>query len=665
MSIRAFVPGDRGEGEATWDVASILAGITLPSIEPFGCDNAVLAGLPLNTPVPVPDPEPLSQLSLARQVYDAGLLGLAAVKRLEDAVAGCKARLVAQVCGAAAVEMTACGLDGWQRQIAGGSTVTELALVLAIPERTAAVLEHHAVELLASHPQVLAGVEAGDFSFRHATIMVDEMGLLKESPAVTARDVEVFEGKLMHLVVNTTAVAFAGKARRARERMHPETMRTRTKEAFSQRKMSCEPGKDGMSWLTLQLPTVSACAIYTHCTRLARAIKAQAHAAHRAASAAGAAGTGQGGPDLREHRTLEQLRVDTATILLLGQHLPTMANTAASSNTAGTARTNLHGTDPHGTNRHGTSPGTTRPAGSGSAGTGAGSELAEDADLPPWLHAIPNNPANGQGAAMPATTDPGVAVRAGDEALSGQWEGDGSGYVRGVVDGIVEDSFQEYREQLETLSRSKVMVDPPLPQALVLVTVPVLGLLGLTDEPAELPGPQGGPLSQDVARKLLATSPTFLRVLTDPVSGAALPLQPQRYRLPDAEKAVLQALAGGCYMPNCPNPVMDTELDHLRAFEFGGASTMANLSPACLRHHTLRHLKDDKNRHGQRRCINEPERNNIRVRGWTPQQTSDGRIGWITPTGTYQPPLNTDPPRPMYPPWLKNLINKATQTRRQ
>ena len=54
MSIREVFPGDRG-GEATADVASLLAGITLPSIEPFGSDNAELVGLPPLLLYPLPE----------------------------------------------------------------------------------------------------------------------------------------------------------------------------------------------------------------------------------------------------------------------------------------------------------------------------------------------------------------------------------------------------------------------------------------------------------------------------------------------------------------------------------------------------------------------------------------------------------------------------------
>lgn len=174
MSIREVFPGDRG-GEATADVASLLAGITLPSIEPFGSDNAELVGLPplLLYPLPeadlepdsgsIPEPEPRSVLSVARGVRDAGLAALAEVKRLEDAVAGRKARLVARVAGAAAVEASVVALDAFQRGVSSAGLVTEVAFALGIPEPSAASLLEHSVVLLRERPVVLAGLEAGSF----------------------------------------------------------------------------------------------------------------------------------------------------------------------------------------------------------------------------------------------------------------------------------------------------------------------------------------------------------------------------------------------------------------------------------------------------------------------------------------------------------------------
>ncbi len=711
MSIREQVPGDRG-GTATQDVAAVLAAVTVPSIEPFGTDTPVLVGLPLYIPIPVPDPEPASVVGIAREVYDQGLHALGVLKKLEDALSACKASLVARVVGAAGVEAGVIGLDSWQRGVMESSALTHLGLVLGIPERTAAVLAHHSTELVDSHPRVLAGLSNGLFSFRHATVMMDEFGTLNEHGDISDEKLLLFEDRLLKLVLNTTVACFQAKARRARESMFPATMATRTKEAFRQRTMTCLPGKDGMSWLTLYVPTLAAEGIYTNCTRLARALKADANTAQ---SHADQAGTGQ---DCREYRTLTQLRADVGATLLLGPP-PTNTNSntgaragaragagAGAGGSAGGGEGSVGGDGLHdrvntsdGNNAwfggvriaeeeapwHYTGPRTSPNPSSNTSpnpGSSTGPHTAAAPELNPKLnpelnpevapgwtavdgesfaHTTANNPTSQpfSGTVLPETS--GSVV--GDEVLVGELVGDGSGFIDGVVDGIFEDPQGEYLRQLEAVAHSKVITDPPLPKALILLKVPVLGLLGITDEPAELAGPLAGPVPENIARLLLAQSTTFLRVLTDPITGEALPAQPQRYTLKEAEKLVLQALAGHCYVANCPNPVIDTDLDHLEAFEFGGQSSMMNLRPACKRHHTMKHFKDDKNRDGQRRCINEPERNNIRLRGWTPQPTSDGRIGWITPSGTYQEPPEEDTPRPRYPKWLKKLITKQLKKR--
>ena len=272
MSSRAEFPGGRGVG-ATQDVAAVLAAMTLPSIEPFGPDTPALAGLPAFIPCPVPVPEPPSRVGLARDVYDSAIAGLAALKRVEDATAACKAALVARLMGAADVEGAGVGLDAWQSGVAHSSACTDLALTLCIPERTAAALAHHSTALLSTHQPTLAALQAGQLSYRHAALIVDECHTLNETLTITAADVSAFEQRLLALAPGTTASGFAAKARRARETTHPETRTTATKQAYHRRTMTLEPGRDGMSWLTLHLPTISAEAAWVHCTRTARTIK--------------------------------------------------------------------------------------------------------------------------------------------------------------------------------------------------------------------------------------------------------------------------------------------------------------------------------------------------------------------------------------------------------
>ncbi|WP_425860198.1 HNH endonuclease [Arthrobacter sp. TWP1-1] len=798
MSSRECFPGDRGD-EATQDVAALLAGITLPSVEPFGSDSPTLVGLEGHFPFPVPVPEPLTRLVVARGVYDAGIAALLVVKGLEDALAACKAALMDRILGAASVEAVAMELDPWQSGIAESSAVTNMALVLRIPEVTAAALAHHSVDLLRHHPDTYAALEAGVLSWRHACIMLNEIGTLQETLGVTGEDVAGFEARLLVLAVGSTAAGFASKARRARESLFPGSISVRVKKAFAQRRLSCESGRDGMSWMTFYLPTVAAEPIMTRCTRIARAIKDDARREHRAANHAhrGEEGAGE---DLLEHRTLAQLRVDIAAQLLMGQDLPsnsyTNPTTTNPSTNAGSFASDAFTSDtstadpfagdtskpssgaggggffrsgsPHGarqdtggqgfggpesgaptsgelpgeslgrSGRHnGASQGT---SGQDSSGQNPGDQGFGGVRLideePVWAHRDPEqptgriptpgdgteantNPASECGAANPASppADPlePPAERPSGEApdrgpggplleepespeppevlcgqllaglpeepptgelsgdlpvdedgvvlLVGEVVGDGSGYVDGVVDGVVEDPGQEYLNQLKELRVGGVVAGPRLPQAIVLVTVPLMGLLNLTEEPGELVGPGGGPIPADIARELLAGSSTFLRVFTDPVTGEMLPLNPERYTLREAEREVLRAMAGSCYFPNCSNPILDTEFDHLVPFERGGKTTRENARPACRKHHGLKHFKDDKDKHGAYRRFKEPQREGIRIRGWTPTLTQDGRVGWITPTGAYEPPQEEQTRPTRYPRWLKKRITWQRITR--
>ncbi|WP_425863194.1 HNH endonuclease [Arthrobacter sp. TWP1-1] len=759
MSSRECFPGDRGD-EATQDVAALLAGITLPSIEPFGSDNPALAGLEGHFPFPVPVPEPLTRLVVARGVYDAGIAALLVVKGLEDALAACKAALMDRILGAASVEAVAMELDSWQSGIAESSAVTNMALVLRIPEVTAAALAHHSVDLLRHHPDTYAALDSGVVSWRHACIMLNEITTLQETAGVTGEDVAGFEARLLVLAVGSTAAGFASKARRARESLFPGSISVRVKKAFAQRRLSCESGRDGMSWMTFYLPTVAAEPIMTRCTRIARAIKDDARREHRAANyarrnEAGQCATGQGGAgeggsreDLLEHRTLAQLRVDIAAQLLMGQDLPSNSYTNPTTNpspspfTADTSRPSSGaggGSFFRSGSLNGASQGT---SGQGSSGQSPGDQGFGGVRLideePVWAHRDPGQPTGriptpgdgtevnnnlaGECGAMkaaspaadpleppaepspderpskeapdhwlgnppeepespeqpeplcgqlldglpeePPTEEPSTGELSGDlpvdedgvVLLVGEVVGDGSGYVDGVVDGVVEDPGQEYLDQLAGLRVGGVVAGLPLPQAIVLVTVPLMGLLNLTDEPGELVGPGGGPIPADIARELLAGSSTFLRVFTDPVTGEMLPLNPERYTLREAEREVLRAMAGSCYFPNCSNPILDTEFDHLVPFERGGKTTRENARPACRKHHGLKHFKDDKDKHGVYRRFKEPQREGVRIRGWTPTLTQDGRVGWITPTGAYEPPQEEQTRPTRYPRWLKKRI---------
>ena len=84
------------------------------------------------------------------------MLALGAVKVLEDALAACKAGIVDRVMGAARVEEGTVELDPWQRGIAQSSAITNMALVLRIPEVTASSLVYHCMDLRDHFPDTMA-----------------------------------------------------------------------------------------------------------------------------------------------------------------------------------------------------------------------------------------------------------------------------------------------------------------------------------------------------------------------------------------------------------------------------------------------------------------------------------------------------------------------------
>ncbi|WP_349035405.1 HNH endonuclease [Pseudarthrobacter sp. SORGH_AS 212] len=172
----------------------------------------------------------------------------------------------------------------------------------------------------------------------------------------------------------------------------------------------------------------------------------------------------------------------------------------------------------------------------------------------------------------------------------------------------------------------------PAPKADVLVTVPLLALLGITDEPADLDG--YGPIPAAMARKLVADGATsFYRVLVDPRDGAPLEIGRTSYRLTEAMKRWIRMRDGHCTFPGCTNPSTDNETDHLTAWQHHGTTGISNLAQLCPKHHRLKH--------------------NSR---WTPTPaTGTEPPGWTSPTGRHYPGQHPHPQQPHWPPALLEL----------
>jgi hypothetical protein len=145
-------------------------------------------------------------------------------------------------------------------------------------------------------------------------------------------------------------------------------------------------------------------------------------------------------------------------------------------------------------------------------------------------------------------------------------------------------------------------------RATVLVTVPVLTLLGASDEPATLEG--YGPIDAGTARWLAAQAPSFMRLLTHPETGVALSLGRTRYAVPRDLRTWLRVRDGTCRFPGCSRAARSCEVDHTDDWQYGGETRYDNLAHLCKSHHNLKHHT-----------------------GWRVEQVGGGVLEWTSPLG--------------------------------
>ncbi|WP_187432425.1 HNH endonuclease signature motif containing protein [Agromyces mariniharenae] len=153
------------------------------------------------------------------------------------------------------------------------------------------------------------------------------------------------------------------------------------------------------------------------------------------------------------------------------------------------------------------------------------------------------------------------------------------------------------------------------------VTVPVLTLLGLDDEPAELEG--YGPIDPETARLLTVHAPWIRRILVHPETGAVVSYGRERYRVPADLAGLVRFRDGQCRFPGCSRPATHADLDHTTAFARGGTTSATNLAALCEPHHHLKHESR-----------------------WRVLQEPGGVMRWTSPAGHV---LRTLPERPFMP----------------
>lgn len=142
----------------------------------------------------------------------------------------------------------------------------------------------------------------------------------------------------------------------------------------------------------------------------------------------------------------------------------------------------------------------------------------------------------------------------------------------------------------------------------VMVTVPVLTLLGNSDEPGSLDG--YGPIDADTARELARHAPSFTRLLTHPETGAVLSVGKQQYTVPVDMRRWLLVRDATCRFPGCSRSAKHSHIDHTTAWVHDGETRTENLAHLCPKHHKLKHET-----------------------AWSVRNGEDGVLTWVSPSG--------------------------------
>ena len=123
-------------------------------------------------------------------------------------------------------------------------------------------------------------------------------------------------------------------------------------------------------------------------------------------------------------------------------------------------------------------------------------------------------------------------------------------------------------------------------RAQVILSVPVLTLLGQSNQPATLDG--WIPIDPVTARRLVGTVTSVTRILTHPETGATLSVGRRRYKVPKDLRTYLQIRDLTCRFPGCEQPAQLSDIDHTLDWQFGGETRAGNLACLCPGHHTLK-----------------------------------------------------------------------------
>ncbi|MDQ1215160.1 HNH endonuclease signature motif containing protein [Microbacterium arborescens] len=207
------------------------------------------------------------------------------------------------------------------REMALRGIAAELAGVFVTTDRTLQRRIDEARDLVENYPVTMAAWEAGRIVRGHVRV-IQEVGCL-----VPAAERAEFERVAIERCEGERPNRVREALRMIAERMHPRTFTERHEEAAAGRCVRVQPSSDGMSDLIATLPTVIADGIVDRLTRQAREIinaRAQADGVRaevgdeaESAEGDGDEAVGGGSSFIDDARTIDQVRADVFSDLLL------------------------------------------------------------------------------------------------------------------------------------------------------------------------------------------------------------------------------------------------------------------------------------------------------------------------------------------------------------
>ena len=113
--------------------------------------------------------------------------------------------------------------------------------------------------------------------------------------------------------------------------------------------------------------------------------------------------------------------------------------------------------------------------------------------------------------------------------------------------------------------------------------MPAATATGAGNEPGEVAGL--GTIDADLARRIIAHTATWTRVVTDPVDDAILAFDSHERYIPAALKRLIHLRMPTCAGDDCGLPAHRCDLDHIERVEHDGRTRHTNLHPLCRASH--------------------------------------------------------------------------------